>query len=165
MSKCEEKILNIYGATISVYSDGSVWNHRGSKGYRHFGSKTPRGYRVLHIIDNGTRRTVFVHRLVATAFIDNPLNKPQVNHKDGNKENNSIENLEWCTNSENMWHKTNVLESFSSMRPVMCIETGIVYKTTSEAARENNVKRCNIWRSATCEPMRFGTNGLHWKFI
>ena len=50
------------------------------------------------------KRSVHVHRKVAETYIPNPLNKPCVNHIDGNKENNHVSNLEWCTHSENMLH-------------------------------------------------------------
>lgn len=50
-----------------------------------------------------------IHRIIASLFIDNPLNKPQVNHIDGNRLNNNIDNLEWVTGSENMLHSTRIL--------------------------------------------------------
>jgi len=63
-----------------------------------------KGYMRVYLNDQGRTRFVPVHRLVALAFIPNPYNKPQVNHKDGNKQNNCVENLEWCTNGENQLH-------------------------------------------------------------
>lgn len=58
----------------------------------------------LHHIEGKKRKIFYVHRLIAIAFIPNPGEKPQINHKDGNGLNNSIENLEWCTNGENQKH-------------------------------------------------------------
>lgn len=57
---------------------------------------------ILH--KDGAKLSILTHRLVATEFIPNPDNKPFINHKDGNKENNSVDNLEWCTQSENTLH-------------------------------------------------------------
>lgn len=63
-----------------------------------------RGYLRTNLAKNGTNHTVKVHRVVAEAFIPNPDNLPQVNHKDGDKTNNHVSNLEWCTVSENQRH-------------------------------------------------------------
>lgn len=62
------------------------------------------GYNLVGLYKDGKQKMFVVHRLVAQAFIDNPLNLPVVNHKDGNKRNNTVENLEWCTQKENVAH-------------------------------------------------------------
>ena len=65
---------------------------------------TSTGYKKVELYKDGKRKGFKVHRLVAIAFIPNPDNKPEVNHIDGNKINNNIDNLEWVTSSENSIH-------------------------------------------------------------
>lgn len=65
---------------------------------------TSNHYLFVRLSKNKKQTNYRVHRLVALNFIDNPENKPCVNHIDGNKSNNRVDNLEWCTHSENMQH-------------------------------------------------------------
>lgn len=98
-----------YEGRYSVTADGMVWSHpkgSNSKNGRWMNQDKSRKYATVCLIDsNGNRKRHLIHRLVASAFIGIPKNKKsQVNHKDGNKFNNCIDNLEWVTPSENILH-------------------------------------------------------------
>lgn len=63
-----------------------------------------RGYLTVNACIDSSHKPIFVHRLVAEAFLPNPQNKPFINHIDNNPANNRVDNLEWCTQTENMQH-------------------------------------------------------------
>lgn len=96
-------IIECYGGDYRVSGDGEVYNSRGLCMSQKNDSR--KRYKMVNLSHEGIKKMFLVHRLVALAFIPNPLSKPQVNHKDGDKHNNSISNLEWHTASENMSHK------------------------------------------------------------
>lgn len=77
----------------------------------------PSGYTKVTICYNGIKKSYAPHRLVAIHFIPNPNNCPEVNHKDGNKINNFVDNLEWVTTSENQLHSVHVLNHKSGTAP------------------------------------------------
>ncbi len=103
------------------------------------------GYLVVQLWKNSKPKKFKMHRLVAMAFIPNPENKPQVNHINGIKFDNSIENLEWVTQSENMLHAYKIglqkpsdkqKESASNLHAKLVLNTqnGVYYKSIKEAA-------------------------------
>lgn len=96
--------------------DGTILGPSGKELCFH---KCKKGYKRVNLKSNsGKKRTYLVHRLIAKKFIPNPFNKPQVNHIDGDKNNNSVDNLEWCTAQENVNHSVNVgLVKRGSKRP------------------------------------------------
>lgn len=109
-------------------------------------AKSKYGYMLCVLCKNGVMHDRRVHRLVAEAFLENPRSLPQVNHKDGNKSNNNVENLEWCTCSENSRHAVeNGL--FSTNKRVRVVETGKVYESIGSCARDisgngQNISHC-----------------------
>lgn len=115
------------------------------------------GYACAVLFKNTKRNYIGVHRLVALTFIPNPENKLHVNHKDGNKLNNHVENLEWMTASENQKHSYNVLlrtrqkgsENKRSKLVIQVSKDGFlvgVYASISECERETKISSSNIMR-------------------
>lgn len=85
-------------------------------------TKTKDGYMQLGLHKNGKEQKVLVHQLVAMAFLDNPNNYVEVNHKDENKQNNSVSNLEWCN------HKYNANYGTSQARRIITLKQNKIKK-------------------------------------
>jgi len=111
------KILELFeGLKIKVYDNGQIetLNHINIRKNGRIDNRKGKvlkpkidkyGYQVITLSKNGIRKTYTIHQLVAKAFIPNPENKKTINHKDGNKMNNYVDNLEWATEKENQQHK------------------------------------------------------------
>lgn len=125
-----------------IDTDGYLYSEDGKKYSRWIDNV---GYYQSVFKENGKKHYVRLHRLIALAFIpipekykDIPINKLQINHKDGNKLNNNIDNLEWCTNSENTQHRYNNKLYKSTYRcPIVAIN-----KTTKDIYKFKSIREC-----------------------
>lgn len=133
----------------------TLWEHR-------------KGYLVADLADgNGCRKHKVVHRLVAEAFIPNPDSKPQINHKNGNKQDNRALNLEWMSNHENHVHKVYSL-GVNSVRPtkkILCVEENRVFNSVHNAAREIGKPSAFSQIAAAARGNRMTALGYHWRYV
>ena len=105
------------------------------------------GYLNVSLCKNGISKTCRVHKLIAKIFIPNPNNYQSINHKNGNKQDNRVENLEWCTQSYNNWHATFILDKGHnklSMEDANTIRKDVLngkYKNTKEISEKYKCNR------------------------
>ena len=134
-------IISNKGFVISLVREFHLLNIRRDKhGYTHY---------YIRDLSTGKRKDFKGHRLVAEHFIDNPNNYPIVNHIDGNKANNHIENLEWCTHSQNNIHAYK--NGLNRSKKKQCTINGIDYESITEAANQLGVSRATIQSWLKCQ--------------
>lgn len=147
-------------------------NYRGNTNKEHIlkPKKVRNGYNQVQLYKNGIGIFYSIHRLVAEIFIPNPNNYPQVNHKDENKINNKVENLEWCTQKyNNNYGSHNKRAGDSRKKSIICITTGEKFDSIIDASYKYNVNRASI--SYCCNNKRKSAGKLAdgtklvWKFI
>jgi hypothetical protein len=125
------------------------------------------GYQYVGLHKNGKRETFRIHRLVALSFIPNPENKPEVNHKDENINNNKADNLEWLTSKENANFGTRTEKVIKIQRiKTVKLDDGLnlikIYDSFAQAAIDNNVTDSCIVR--VCKGRYLHSNGFRWMY-
>ena len=180
MSNVYEVFMPIkgYEDTYAVSNLGRVKNIKTGRILKQWKKDT--GYMLVSLNKNGKHKTFRVHRLVLETFKANPRNCSDVNHIDENKENNALNNLEWCTAKYNTNYgsrnermaatlKTNgtydkiaKINSDKCSIPVYCITNNTIYKSAAEAARQLNLNQPSVTKC--CQGKRKSTGGYQFKY-
>ena len=147
----------------AVTSCGKVWSYKSQKFLKTRLDKDGYERITLYISDRKTK-TIFIHQLVAQAYIPNPTGLPQVNHKDEVKLHNWVGNLEWCDQLYNNNYGTRSERAAMSKRiAVYCVELDKTFPSMKEAAEYVGLATTD-GISGCCKGVRKTSGGYHWKF-
>ena len=132
--------------------------------------KNKRGYLSVALFKNGKMKNMKIHRLVCEAFLPNPNNLPQVNHKDENPSNNNVENLEYCDaryninyGSRNQKVSKAQINDKKKSKAVMCVETGVIYQSIRDIQRKFGYNQSYI--SKCCRDIYKQAYGYSWQYV
>ena len=138
-----------YNSNTGKYLKGQI----GKNGYFSYNLTLP----------DGSKKRIYAHRLVATAYIDNPSHKKEINHIDGNKLNNCVDNLEWVTAAENQQHAIN--QELRSFNHIFCFnknkELVAEYLNIAEAAKAVNISKSIIMQEIN-KDIKTLSGGFYW---
>ena len=127
-----------------VTSCGKIWSCRRNRFMKISGGKG--NYEMICLFKDGKAYYDYIHRIVAKAYIPNPNNLPQVNHKDEVKGHNWVNNLEWCTKEYNVKYSAAKGNKRGKWRKVYCVELDKTFKSIAEAARATGTTVQFVWQ-------------------
>lgn len=152
------------GQVRRIHKDGSTRPVKGKGGSKYY---------TVDLCKDGKPKCFNVHRLVAEAFLEMPEGCKEVNHKDGNKKNNHVDNLEWVTQKENLLHAIEQLQHYPFGKParkVNCIdaETGEIIQTfpsLMDAARACGKASARTGITLVCQGLQNKAYGYKWEYV
>ena len=170
MKSTELRDIAGYEGVYKISQCGDIYSVRTGKIRKSF--VTPDGYKSVRLCKDGVSKNHSVHRLVACAYLPPDSDKKYVNHKNGDRLDNRVANLEWCTQSENIKHSYAVLgRKMSAPLRNICIATrkkvqrddGVVYESIRKAAEDNGTTTASLSQILRLYPMNM-KNGHRFSF-
>lgn len=162
------KDIKGYEGLYAITSCGRVWSYRKNKFLTpilHSNVPNAQYYRVF-LYKKGTPTPYQIHRLVAEAYIPNSENLPIVNHKDEDKFNNCVNNLEWCTYLYNNTYGTALKRNAEKhFKPVYCEELNKTYNSLTEAANDLHISKSHLCEAIKGTRKSVGGYHYHWRYL
>lgn len=147
-----------------IYTNGDIYSKKINRFLKQRTDKL--GYKAVHLYNNNKGKTIRVHRLVAKAFLPNPNNYKYVNHKDETRDNNNVDNLEWCTHKYNINYGT-AQKRLSEKKKVPVIATKIntgekIYYKSKKDAEKDGYKSPGIYKA--CKGINSRYKDCYWRY-